>query len=110
MNTESQEVSTGTAAAAFTAAGVGCFSLGVFTTLAEVSPAVKSFLNWWDPAGPLSGKAGWAVIVWLIAWAALHLAWGDRTIAFGRMFGLSLVLIALGLIGTFPTFFQIFEH
>jgi hypothetical protein len=34
--------------------------------LAEASPAVKNLLNWWNPVGPLSGKTGVAVAVWLV--------------------------------------------
>lgn len=110
MHNEQQTMTTGPAAAAFVAAGIGCFALGVFTTLAEVSVGIKNVLNWWDPAGPLAGKTSMAVIVWLIAWAALHIFWKERTNGFGGMFALSMVLLALGVLGTFPTFFQLFGH
>ena len=100
----------GPAAAAFVASGVGCAALGLFTTLAEASGGIKSFLNWWDPAGPLSGKTSMAVIVWLAAWIALHLMWRSRSVAFGRAFTITIVLIALGLLGTFPPFFVAFGH
>jgi hypothetical protein len=41
-------------------------ALGVWTTLAELSPVKR--LNVSDPVGPLNGKTTVAVIVWLIAW------------------------------------------
>jgi hypothetical protein len=110
MQYEHDIVPAGQAAAAFVAAGIGCFALGVFTTLAEISAPVKSFLNWTDPTGPLSGKTGMAVLAWLIAWGILHFAWKDRTTGFGAKFVACLILIALGAVGTFPPFFLHFSH
>jgi len=110
MNTRQESITTGPASAAFVAAGIGCAVLGLFTTLAEASTGIKDFLNWWDPGGPLTGKTGMAVIIWLIAWIVLHQAWRNKSVDFGRAFTITLVLIGLGAIGTFPTFFQLFAH
>jgi len=98
------------AASAFIAAGIGCAVLGLFTTLAEISGGVKNMLNWWNPAGPLSGKTGVAVIVWIASWIALHLAWKNRPVNIRRALIVTLVLIAAGLVGTFPSFFETFSH
>jgi hypothetical protein len=58
--------------------------------------------------GPLSGKTIMAVVVWLVAWAVLHVALRGRPYETRRALVVSLVLIALGVLGTFPTFFQLF--
>jgi hypothetical protein len=98
----------GPVAAAILAAGIGCFALGILTTLAEASETIKDWLNWNDDVGPLSGKTLGAVIVWLVAWAVLHVVYRARAFETRRALTIALVLIALGVVGTFPTFFQAF--
>ena len=98
----------GPIAAAIIAGGVGAAALGVVTTLAEASTGVKDWLAWSDRVGPLSGKTILAVVVWLVAWAVLHAALRNRPYETRRALVVSLVLIALGVLGTFPTFFQLF--
>ncbi len=109
MTTSHETESSGVAAAAFVAAGIGCMAVGLFTTLAAISEGVNDLLNWWGPAGPLTGKTGLALILWLVAWLVLHQLWKTKAVNFGRAFFATLVLIALGLIGTFPTFFELFH-
>jgi hypothetical protein len=98
----------GPIAAAVIAGGVGAAVLGVVTTLAEVSEGVREWLQWSDAVGPLSGKVIVAVLVWLVAWAVLHVALRRRPYETRRALVVSLVLIAVGVVGTFPTFFQLF--
>ena len=98
----------GPIAAAIIAGGVGAAVLGVVTTLAEASAGVKDWLQWSDRVGPLSGKTILAVAVWLVAWAVLHVVLRGRPYETRRALVVSLVLIALGVLGTFPTFFQLF--
>jgi hypothetical protein len=98
----------GPIAAAIIAGGVGAVALGVVTTLAEASTRVKDWLQWSDRVGPLSGKTIVAVAVWLVAWAILYAALRRRPYETRRALVVSLVLIALGVLGTFPTFFQLF--
>jgi hypothetical protein len=98
----------GPVAAAILAAGVGAFALGVLTTLAEASEQIKEFLNLYDPVGPLSGKTTGAVIIWLVAWVVLHLVYRSKPVESRLALTVSLVLIGLGVIGTFPVFFQAF--
>jgi hypothetical protein len=43
-----------------------------------------------------------ALIAWLIAWIVLHARWKERTVEAGRVAAVSLVLVALGILGTFP--------
>lgn len=98
----------GPAAAAILASGIGSMALGLFTTLAEASVAVKTTLNFYNPAGPLSGKTTVAVIVWLVAWRILHGLWKSEEVKFRKVFTAALILIGLGLLGTFPPFFEAF--
>lgn len=98
----------GPVAAAILAAGVGCLALGVLTTLAEASETIKDWLNWNDDVGPLSGKTLVAVIVWVVAWAVLHVVYRAKAFETRRALAIALVLVALGVVGTFPTFFQAF--
>ena len=98
----------GPIAAAILAGGVGALTLGVLTTLAEASTGIKDWLAWTDRVGPLAGKTGMAVIIWLVAWAVLHLVYRDKPFESRRAFTIAMVLVALGAVGTFPTFFQAF--
>jgi hypothetical protein len=98
----------GPISAAILAAGVGSLALGVFTTLAEASKPVKDWLQWSDPVGPLSGKTGMAVIVWLVSWVVLHLWLRGKAYETRKALTIALILIALGVLGTFPTFFEAF--
>jgi hypothetical protein len=98
----------GPLAAALLAAGIGAFALGLFTTLAEANAAFRERLILNDAVGPLSGKTVWATVVFIIAWVALHFMWRERD----RMLRLAtmafVVLTLLGVLGTFPIFFQAF--
>ena len=110
MTNSHETVNSGIAAAAFVAAGIGCAVLGLLTTLAQISEGVKNLLNWWNPAGPLSGKSGVAVIIWIASWIVLHMLWKNKQVTVRRALTVTLVLIAAGTIGTFPTFFEMFAH
>lgn len=98
----------GPISAAIIAAGVGAVALGFFTTLAEASTSAKDWLQFSDKVGPLSGKTIMTVIVWLVSWAILHVLLRRTRYETGRAFTIALVLIGLGVLGTFPTFFQLF--
>lgn len=98
----------GPIAAAIIAAGLGATALGILTTLAEASTSVKSFLQFSDRVGPLSGKTTLAVAAWLVTWAVLHLLYRSKSYESRRALTVALVLIALGVLGTFPTFFESF--
>jgi hypothetical protein len=98
----------GAASAAFVASGIGCLAIGLLTTLAEVSEGLKNALNWWNPAGPLTGKTGLGVIIWAVSWVILHRMWKDEERDFGRAFTLTLILIAIGFLLTFPPVFELF--
>jgi hypothetical protein len=105
---EFQDKPEGPIAAAVIAGGIGAAALGVFTTLAEASTGVKNWLQWSDAVGPLSGKVLMALLVWLVAWALLYLALRDKPYETRRALTIALVLIGLGVLGTFPLFYQAF--
>ncbi|HEY3001046.1 MAG TPA: hypothetical protein VGJ44_01740 [Kribbellaceae bacterium] len=98
----------GPAAAAVLAAGIGATALGVATTAAEASTKVSGWLDLYSRVGPLSGKTIFAVAVWLVSWAVLHFAVKDRIGLSRRVLTITGVLIGLGVLGTFPTFFDLF--
>ncbi len=99
----------GAAAAAILAAAIGCFVIGLMTLGAEISPALKNALTWYNPAGPLSGKTGVGVIVWLIAWVVLHNLWKGRDVNFRTVGIVVAILLLLGFLLTFPPVFMAFE-
>jgi hypothetical protein len=101
-----QAENNGPIVAAMLAAGIGCLVLGLMTCLAEASKAIGGILNFYDPVGPLSGKTIVAVVAWLVAWAIFGAKWKEQPADFGKIFKVTLVLVALGLLGTFPVFFQ----
>jgi hypothetical protein len=98
----------GPVAAAFLAAGVGSLVLGILTTLAEASEGVKSWLEWSTSVGSLSGKTIIAVIAFVVAWVVLGMGLRGRNLKPSTVFTWTAVLVAVGLVLTFPTFFQAF--
>lgn len=109
MMTQHSE-SNGSIAGAMLAGGIGCFFLGLIISLTEGSKAIGNMLNFYDPVGPLSGKTIVAVVLWLVAWGVLASKWQDQSVDFGKVYKLSLILVGLGLLGTFPLFFGLLGH
>ncbi|MDQ7842249.1 MAG: hypothetical protein QN141_04370 [Armatimonadota bacterium] len=99
----------GPVAAAFLASGIGSFALGLLTTGAAASEGLANALRWSRPVGPLSGKSTLAVIVWLAAWIVLGSVWRRKEVRFAPAFLWTLILLGLGLLLTFPPFFEAFE-
>ena len=95
------------AAAAFVSAGIGCLAMGIATDLSEGIKAVENAFNLYNPVGALTGKTWIAIFVWLVSWAILSSMWKDRTMAVGKVLKITYVLIALGLLATFPEFFDL---
>ena len=94
----------GPAAAALLAGGIGCAVLGVVTFANQVAPttAFSQWLVWYKPVGALAGKSSLAIISFLIAWLVLGLLWRRKEMRFGRITVISFILLAIGLLGTFP--------
>jgi hypothetical protein len=102
----------GPAAAVMIASGLGVFTLGLMTTLAVINGSVKSFLEWFQfdqGVGALAGKSTVAVLVFFVAWLVLYLIWREKDVVLKTSFYIGLGLGILGVIGTFPPFFEMFE-
>ena len=109
-SSEPDDPPNGALAAAFVAAGVACAVFGALVVLAETFETVKGILVFGQGAGPLSGKAIVATAVYGSAWLVLHWVVGQRTVDLTRWLRSAIILIALGLVTTFPPVFQLFEH
>lgn len=107
---ELQEVDrpTGPVAAALLSTGIGAFTLGLLTTLGEASTGIHDFLEFTDEVGPLGGKTILAVIAYFGSWAILHALWRRQNPVLRPILIAAAVLTALGILGTFPIFFQAF--
>jgi hypothetical protein len=95
--------------AAVVAAGVGCAALGVVRVAAVAFSSFADFLTLYAPAGPLTGEATVATLIYLIAWVNLHARLRDRELHMFRAFLLTMALLVVGLIGTFPPVYQRFR-
>ena len=92
----------GPGAAAILAAGIGALALGVFAFIGDGLPAIGRALNFWDPAGPLSGVTSLAVVVWLLAWYRLAHIWATRSVNLRRVNRAAFAMLIGGLLLTFP--------
>jgi hypothetical protein len=98
----------GPAAAVVLAAGLGCLTLGFLSVLTAASSGVSETLTLSERVGEVSGISTAAVAVFFTAWAALTVAWRRADPPLLRVAAASGVLLALGLLGTFPPFFHLF--
>lgn len=96
------------AVAALLAAGIGCLAMGIVTTLSEALKPVADMLNLYKPTGPLSGKSLAAIVVWLFAWAAASRLAQKKQINVGRWLTFAFISVGIGLVMTFPPFFDLF--
>ncbi len=105
-----QTKNNGSIVAAMLAAGIGCFVYGILICLAQGSKGIGGLLNFYDPVGPLGGKTTVAVVVWLVTWGVLSSKWKDQSLDFGKMYKVTIILVGLGLLGSFPVFFDLMGH
>ena len=103
---EGAEVTNGSATASFLAAGIGALAMGVFVLLNEAGIFAAPTL--YAPAGGVSGRTTLAVVVWLVAWTVLHHRWKAREIDVRRVYPLTLLLIGIGIVATFPPTWRLF--
>jgi hypothetical protein len=92
----------GSGAAAMLAAAIGCFVLAIVALAGDKSVPIKNSLNLYKPTGPLSGVTTVAIVVWFLAWGFLEWRWGKRAVAMNRINRVSLVLLVLSILLTFP--------
>lgn len=90
----------GAAMAAFVAAGIGAFAMGLIVLLSESgllsAPAI------YGPSGGVSGRTTLAVLAWLGAWLLLHRRWRERHVAPRTAWRITAILTAAGVVATFP--------
>ena len=98
----------GPAAAVVLAAGLASFTLGLLSVLTAASVSLSDALTLSDGVGDLSGLTMAATIVFFAAWALLTVLWGHANPPLGRVAAVAAALIGLGLLGTFPPFFNLF--
>ena len=96
--------------AAFIASGIGAFVLGLMIVLTEMpsGAGLKTALMWVGPVGPLSGKTGVAVIAFVLSWLVVRYIFKSRAVSLSRSFIITVVLLVLGLLMSFPPVFEIF--
>lgn len=98
----------GPVAAAMLAGGIGAATMGIVTTLSEASASIGSSLNWYSPVGPLTGKVLISIAVFFLSWIILYMAFREKEVNFSQIFTITMILLIIGLLGTFPPFFEIF--
>ena len=99
----------GPAAAVVLAAGLGCLTLGVLSVLTAADQGVSDALALSDRVGDISGITTASAAVFFGAWAVLAVAWRRADPPLVRIAGVAGLLMALGLLGTFPPFFNLFD-
>jgi uncharacterized membrane protein YdcZ (DUF606 family) len=98
----------GAAAAALLSAATGTVVLGVMTVAAEANAGFRNALAWVKAAGPLSGKTFVALIAWVVSWIILGTVWRGKDLRLTPILVISAGLLVLGLLFTFPPFFDLF--
>jgi len=112
----------GPVVAAFLAAGIASFVIGIGVVLNEASATIKSAIGidfnaflqfdknfgFGSGVGPLSGKVGLAIIAFVLSWVLLHLWLRGKEVYFRTGFVAALVLVGLGFALTFPPIFKLF--
>jgi len=106
MDDRHADIANGAALASFLAAGIGAFAVGFLVIVNEAGLFAAPAL--YGPAGGVSGRMTFATVIWLIGWAVLHWRWKDRQLESSRVYAATLVLIALGIVLSFPPVWQIF--
>lgn len=106
--TSGKDIPNGAGMAAILAAGIGCAALGIFDLLADASPAVGRFFNFYAPTGALSGVTTATIVVWLVSWLVLAKRWSGRNVVLGHCFA-AFALLVVGLLLTFPPFMDLLQ-
>ncbi len=105
---DSSHLPNGSAAAALLAGGIGSGVYGLTVVAAEASSGVAQALNLVEGVGPLSGKVLVGVVIWLVVWIILAKMWGLKEVDFRRITTVSVVLVLVGFLLTFPPVVQAF--
>lgn len=84
------------------------WAMGVFYVLGDASAACNRLLSIYPPAGALSGVSTARCFASLVVWVVLHRKWPGRDIPMGPVSIWSLLLLAGGLLLTFPPVARLF--
>jgi hypothetical protein len=103
------EIPNGSGAAAILAAGIGCGAMGILALAGDASDAIGRALNFYNPTGTLSGVSTLAIVAWLVSWFALDRVWHARTVDIVKVSVAAFVLLAVGLLLTFPPFMDLVQ-
>jgi hypothetical protein len=95
-------------AAAILSAGIGFIVLAVLAIAGDKSGTIKSSLIFYKPTGPLSGVTTTAILIWFFTWGLLEWRWRKKTVALRRIAAISLALLGLSLLLTFPPIGDLF--
>jgi hypothetical protein len=98
----------GSGAGAIVATAIGIFVLAVIAFAGDKSAPIKNSLNFYKPTGPLSGVTTVAILVWILTWGLLEWRWGKRALAMSRINIISLTLLVLSVLLTFPPVIDLF--
>lgn len=99
----------GPSLAALLAAGIGAAAMGLMVLLHAAD--FFSAPGLYGPAGGVSGRTTFAVIIWLVAWAVFHRRWKDAAPEPGaarRVARATIALVVFGLLATFPPAWGLF--
>jgi len=101
----------GPVSAALLAGGIGSAFFGLVTLIFELNDtsAFAKGLNWYAPVGGLSGKSSLGIIAFFVSWAILHYIWKDKETEFARISSISIGLLVVGLLFTFPPFWHLLK-
>lgn len=97
------------ACAAIMACGVGCASAGLLYLLGDRFPFWNRWLSLNQSVGALSGVLCGTVVLWVIAWIASRQYWKKKTPSTKKIVPVALMLLAMGLLLTFPPFVRLFR-
>ncbi len=107
--TQTQKTKTsGVAVAAILSGALGCFTIGLMIVISEASKNFSDWLNWWNPGGPLIGKTGMGIIVWIVSWIILYFLLGKKEIKVKPFAIFSFALLILAILFSFPPIFDLF--
>jgi hypothetical protein len=98
----------GFAAATLIGGGLGVAFFGVLTLVSEVWVTTQPGLTISKDVGPLSGKAVYGVVGWLVAWAVLALILRNRDVSERFTYWTAGILVAIGFLLTFPPVWKVF--
>lgn len=104
MTNAQTQTPNGPIAAAILSAAIACFTLGVTTIASDKSKAINKFMNFYPPAGALTGETTIAILIWIAAWIILARLWRNTSRALAPINIASFTLLILGLLLTFPPF------